>query len=182
MRPLKKVNKENNKFYRVNNQIRISPVVVINQDGRNLGPIPVLKALDIAQECGLDLVEIAPNSRPPVCRIMDFGKFKFQQAVKEKEQRKKQSKLTQMKEIHLSPGIQAHDLETKLKSTRKFLESGHKVVIKLEFRRRELAHREFGDKVMSEFVSNLSELCEVISKPKADGKTLCCTVGPKVGK
>lgn len=179
MRQPPKVNREKDNTHRVNGQIRVSPVVVINDQGRNLGPIPLQKAMDIAHECGLDLVEIAPNSRPPVCRIMDFGKFKFQQAVKEKEQRKKQSKISQMKEVHLSPSIQAHDLETKSKAARRFLESGHRVVVKLEFRRRELAHRDLGDRVMADFISSLEDVCDVTSAPKPDGRTLCCTLGPK---
>jgi len=173
------VNRENDKSYRVNHQIRISPVVLINEEGRNLGPVPTQKAMEIASTCGLDLVEIAPNSRPPVCRIMDFGKFIFEQKVKEKKHRKKQQKVSQTKEIHLSPSIHTHDLETKTKAARKFLESGYKVNIRLEFRRRELAHRDLGDKVMADFLSALGDVCAVISKPKSEGKALCCMVGPK---
>lgn len=168
----------NDRLYRVNHQIRMSPVTLINQEGRNMGPIPLQKAMDIALESGLDLVEIAPNSRPPVCRVMDFGKFKYEQAIKDKQQKKKQQKTSQLKEVHLSPSIQKHDIDTKLKSVRKFIESGHKVVIKLEFRRRELAHRDLGDKVMADFISGLSDVCEVSSKPKHEGKSLCCTLAP----
>lgn len=143
-----------------------------------MGAVPLQKAMDIAQECGLDLVEIAPNSRPPVCRILDFGKFKYEQTIKDKEQKKKQSKTSQLKEVHLSPSIQKHDIETKSKSVRRFIESGHKVVVKLEFRRRELAHRDLGDKVIAEFISALSDICEVASKPKHEGKSICCTLAP----
>jgi translation initiation factor IF-3 len=168
----------NDRLYRVNHQIRMSPVTLINQEGRNMGAIPLQKAMDIALESGLDLVEIAPNSRPPVCRILDFGKFKYEQAIKEKQQKKKQSKTSQLKEVHLSPSIQNHDIETKSKSVRKFIESGHKVVVKLEFRRRELAHRDLGDKVMADFIAGLSDVCEVSSKPKHEGKSLCCTLSP----
>lgn len=143
-----------------------------------MGSIPTMKAIEMAVESGLDLVEIAPNSRPPVCRIMDFGKFKFEQAVKERAQRKKQSKLAQIKEIQLSPGIQKHDMETKSKAARKFLESGQKVNVKLEFRRRELAHRDIGDKVMAEFLQMLAEVGSPIDRPRSEGKSLFCVVEP----
>lgn len=171
--------KEKDKFYRINGQIRISPVVVINNEGRNMGSIPTAKAIDMAAEVGLDLVEISPNSRPPVCRIMDFGKFKFEQAVKERAQRKKQVKLTQVKEIHLSPGIQKHDMETKSKAARKFLEGGQKVNVRLEFRRRELAHRDIGDKVMAEFLQMLVDIGTPSDRPKSEGRALFCVVEPK---
>jgi len=173
------LSKEKDKFHRVNGQIRISPVVVIDSEGRNMGSVPTIKAIDMASEAGLDLVEIAPNSRPPVCRIMDFGKFKFEQAVKERAQRKKQSKLTQVKEIQLSPGIQKHDMETKSKAARKFLEGGQKVNVRLEFRRRELAHRDIGDKVMAEFLQMLAEVGSPVDMPKSEGKALFCVVEPK---
>lgn len=168
----------NDRFYRINNQIRISPIILINEEGRNVGSIPLQKAVEIATSVGLDLVEISPNSRPPVCRIMDFGKFKYEQAIKDKEHKKKQSKTSQLKEVHLSPSIQKHDVETKSKSARRFLESGHKVVVKLDFRRRELAHRDLGDKVMAEFIAGLSDVCEVSSRPKHEGKSLHCTLSP----
>ena len=168
----------NEKFYRTNNQIRISPVILITEEGRNMGSIPLQKAMDIALLAGLDLVEIAPNSRPPVCRVMDFGKFKYEQNIKEKQQKKKQSKTSQVKEVHLSPSIQKHDVETKMKAAKRFIELGHKVVVKLEFRRRELAHRDLGDKVMAEFIQGLSDICEVTSRPKHEGKSLNCTLSP----
>lgn len=170
--------KEKDKFHRINGQIRISPVILINNEGRNMGSIPTIKAIDMAMEVGLDLVEIAPNSRPPVCRIMDFGKFKFEQAVKERAQRKKQVKLTQVKEIQLSPGIQKHDMETKSKAARKFLEGGQKVNVRLEFRRRELAHRDIGDKVMAEFLQTLVDIGTPIGRPKSEGKALFCMIEP----
>lgn len=168
----------NDRLYRVNNQIRISPVVLINEDGRNVGAIPLQKAMEIANTVGLDLVEIAPNSRPPVCRIMDFGKFKYEQTIKEKEQKKRQSKTSQLKEVHLSPSIQKHDMDTKSKSARRFLELGHKVVVKLDFRRRELAHRDLGDKAMAEFIAGLADISEVVARPRHEGKSLHCTLSP----
>jgi translation initiation factor IF-3 len=173
-----KLSKGNERPHRVNSQIRISPVVLINQEGRNMGSMPTQKAMDIAAMVGLDLVEIAPDSRPPVCRIMDFGKFKFEQGVKEKKQRKKQ-RANQVKEVHLSPSIQKHDLETKAKAARRFLESGHNVNIRLEFRRREIAHKDLGNVVMAEFNSLLSDCSEVIGRPKMEGRALCCVLSPK---
>jgi len=143
-----------------------------------MGSMPTHKAMDIAAMVGLDLVEIAPNSRPPVCRIMDFGKFKFEQGVKEKKQRKKQ-RVNQVKEVHLSPSIQKHDLETKAKAARRFLESGHNVNIRLEFRRREMAHKDIGELVMAEFGSLLSDCSDVVVHPKMEGRSLCCVLAPK---
>lgn len=171
------MSKENERFYRANSQIRMSPVVVINQDGHNMGPMLTQRALDLAAQSGLDLVEIAPNSRPPVCRIMDFGKFKFDQNLKEKKQRRKQ-KQSIVKEIRLSPSIQEHDLETKAKAAVKFLEAGHRVSIKLEFKRRELAHRDIGSVVMEGFVDRLKDHGTAVSKPKSEGRSLLCMVEP----
>lgn len=168
----------NDRPYRTNHQIRISPVILITEEGRNMGSVTLQKAMDIAALAGLDLVEIAPSSRPPVCRVMDFGKFKYEQTIKEKHQKKKQLKTSQVKEVHLSPSIQKHDMETKMKAVRRFIEMGHKVVVKLEFRRRELAHRDLGDKVMAEFIQALADVCEVASRPKHEGKSLNCTLSP----
>lgn len=170
---------ENEKFYRVNNYIKFSPVIVIDKDGKNLGSLPLQRARDIALEDGLDLVEIAPNSRPPVCRIMDFGKFKFDQKVKEKKQKKKQQKQSQTKEIRLSPSIQEHDIETKFKAAVKFLSTGQKVNIKLEFKRRELAHKDIGFDVINRFVDRLKEHGTPLGKPKSEGRNIFCLVDPK---
>jgi translation initiation factor IF-3 len=171
------VNRENEKFYRVNGQIRISPVVVIGSDGRNMGSVPTQRALEIASSAGLDLVEIAPNSRPPVCRIMDFGKFKFEQNIKDKKQRKKQ-KQSQIKEVRLSPSIQEHDIETKLKSAAKFLDAGNRVNLRLDFKRREIAHKDIGFSVMESFVGRLKEHGAPLSKPKSEGRSISCILEP----
>lgn len=170
---------ENEKFYRANNYIKFSPVIVIDKDGKNLGQLPLQRAKDIALEDGLDLVEIAPNSRPPVCRIMDFGKFKFEQNIKEKQQKKKQNRQSQTKEIRLSPSIQEHDIHTKLKAAVKFLAAGQKVNVKLDFKRRELAHKDIGFEVMNMFVERLKEHGTPLSKPKSEGKSIFCMIDPK---
>jgi translation initiation factor IF-3 len=170
---------EKDRMVRVNSQIKFSPVVVIDRNGKNLGSMALQRAKDIALESDLDLVEIAPNSRPPVCRVMDFGKFKFEQAMKEKKLRKKQQKQSQTKEIRLSPSIQEHDLDTKLKSAIKFLSSSQKVNIKLEFKRRELAHQEIGLSVITQFVEKLSDYGDPLSKPKYEGRNIFCVIEPK---
>lgn len=170
---------ENEKFYRANNHIKFSPVIVIDKDGKNLGQLPLQRARDIALEDGLDLVEIAPNNRPPVCRIMDFGKFKFEQKVKEKKQKKKQQKQSQTKEVRLSPSIQEHDIETKFKAATKFLDAGQKVNVKLEFKRRELAHKDIGFDVMNRFVERLKDHGTPLGKPKSEGKNIFCMIDPK---
>lgn len=168
---------DGDRLYRTNGQIRFSPVIVIDHEGKNLGPTPINSALNLARDAGLDLVEIAPNSRPPVCRIMDFGKFKFEQNLKEKKQRRRQ-KQVQVKEIRLSPSIQEHDLETKAKAAVKFLEAGHRVSVKLEFKRRELAHRDLGFVVINGFVERLKECGSAVSKPKSEGRNILCMIEP----
>lgn len=171
--------KNEEKFYRVNHQIKFSPIVVIDENGKNLGALPLSRAKDLAQEAGRDLVEIAPNSRPPVCRIMDFGKFRFEQNLKDKKQKNKQKKQSQTKEIRLSPVIQENDLETKIKAAQKFLISGQKVNVKLEFRRRELAHQNLGFDVINRFVDRLKDFGDAPSSPKSEGKSLFCLIEPK---
>jgi translation initiation factor IF-3 len=173
------VKNDNEKNYRVNDYIKFSPVIVVDQNGKNLGSIPLQRAKELAYSAGLDIVEIAPNSRPPVCRIMDFGKFKFDQALKDKKQRKKQQKQSQVKEVRLSPSIQEHDIETKLKAVIKFLKTGQKVNVKLEFKRRELAHQNIGFSVINDFVSRLQDYGTPLNKPKSEGRSLFCVIEPK---
>jgi len=161
------------KFYRVNEKIRFSPVMVIDQHGENLGAIPVDKAKQLARTAKLDLVEVAPHARPPVCRIMDFGKFRYEQSLKEKKQRSK-TKSTQTKEIRLSPGIADHDIETKTKAARKFLESGFKVQLKLQYSKRENAHKDLGFVVIKRILENLNEVAAAKEPPKLNGRFLMC--------
>lgn len=170
---------DNEKFYRVNSQIRLSPVMLIDQHGKNLGSLPLQKAMDLASSSDLDLVEISPNSRPPVCRLMDFGKFKFEQNLKEKKQKKQQLKKTQVKEIRLSPSIQEHDVETKVKSAIKFLTSEQKVNLRLEFKRREIAHQQIGMQVIKSFIEKISEYGTPATEPKFEGRNLMCVIEPK---
>lgn len=135
----------NNKpnFTRINKQIKISPVVVISPEGNNLGTFPLDRALQLSFSAELDLVEINPNSRPPICKIMDFGKFKYEQKIKEKE-KKASAKKNQTKEVHMKSRIDSHDLQTKINSIIKFLKEGHRVFVKVMFMGRDAAHKELG--------------------------------------
>ena len=170
--------KKNNDRLRINEQIRMSPIVVIDRDGKNLGSIPLRIAMDLAFESKLDLVEISPSSRPPVCRLMDYGKFKFEQELKEKKIKKTQAKSCKVKEIRLSPAIGEHDMETKFKSAVKFLQSGHKINVRLEFRRRQMVHQEIGVETINSFIEKLSPFGKAPSKPKMDGRIVSCMVEP----
>lgn len=172
-----KSNQQSQPAFRVNERIRFSPVLVIDEKGQNLGAIPVEEARTKARNVGLDLVEISPTSRPPVCRIMDFGKFKYEQGMKEKKQ-KQNSKNTQTKEVRLSPRIASHDVETKANAAAKFLKAGHKVQLRLEYKRRENAHKDLGFEVMDKVLELLSEKGQPVQKPKLEGRFLMCLVEP----
>jgi len=163
--------------FRVNERIRFSPILVIDEDGKNLGAIPVEDAKIKARNAGLDLVEVSPSARPPVCRIMDFGKFKYEQSIKEKKQ-KRNSKRQQVKEVRLSPRIAIHDVETKANAAAKFLKSGYKVQLRLEYKRRENAHKDLGFEVMDKVLEILSDKGEPVQEPKLEGRFLMCLLEP----
>jgi translation initiation factor IF-3 len=163
---------------RVNRQIRISPVRVIADDGEQLGIMAVEEALTAAENKGLDLVEVAPNARPPVVRIMDYGKFKYEEARKARQARKKQHQI-QIKEVKLRPGIEEHDMEFKLRHARRFLEEGNKVKATMMFRGRQMAHPEFGRKVLEEFSGALEEVGKVESMPSMEGRTMTMIIAPR---
>lgn len=162
---------------RVNDQIRI-PVVMVVKDGQNLGTFSTSEALKIARADGLDLVEISPHSKPPVCRIMDYGKFKYEQSIKEKEKKKNQ-KQNQDKEIRLSPAIGEHDLLIKIGHAREFLEKGLRVRFSLQYKGRMNTHKELGFKVMERITQELLELGTVIQQPRLEGKYLNLVLEPK---
>jgi translation initiation factor IF-3 len=167
--------------FRVNEQIRISPVLAIGADGEKIGVISADEARRYAREAGLDLVEISPTARPPVCRVMDFGKFKYELSLKEKAA--KQQKASQIKELRLSPRIADNDIEIKCNAARKFLEEGHKVQLKLKYTRRELAHKDLGYKIIQKVVENLADVGICQQKAKLlDGNCLNCIVEPKFHK
>ncbi|UCG63232.1 MAG: translation initiation factor IF-3 [Candidatus Zixiibacteriota bacterium] len=165
------------KDLRINGQIRISPVRLIGPGGDQLGIVPTDQALERAREYGLDLVEVAPNSRPPVCRILDYGKFKYELAKKDKLAKKKQHSF-QLKEMRYRPKIDHHDFEFKTKHVREFLEAGAKVKVFVMFRGREMAHTEFGRKILDRVAEELNEISQIEVEPKLEGRTMTMILGP----
>ena len=164
------------KQHRINEQIRISPVRVIGADGSQLGILATDQALGIARDEGLDLVEVAPGEQPPVCRIMDFGKFKYQQ---KKKQHKTHVHHTKIKEIRLRPKTGEHDIEFKVNQAKGFLQHKDKVVVSVVFRGRELAHIDEGQRVMKNILEQLDPVGKVESPPQQMGRRLVCTLTPK---
>ncbi|MFO0921215.1 MAG: translation initiation factor IF-3 [Pirellulales bacterium] len=162
---------------RVNMQIRISPIRVIGPDGAQLGIIPTDEALNRARDAGLDLVEVAPNEKPPVCRIMDFGKYKYEK--NKKKHSSSHAHQTRTKEIRLRPKTGEHDIDTKVRQAKGFLQHKDKVQISVLFRGREMAHIEEGRKVMEAVIADLSELGKVESAPQQNGRRMIATMAPK---
>ncbi len=160
----------------MNEQIRVSPVRVISDTGEQLGVLVTAEALDRAREAGLDLVEVAPGAAPPVCRIMDFGKFKYQQ---KKKQHKTHVHHTKLKEIRLRPKTGEHDIEFKVNQARTFLSHKDKVVISVVFRGREMAHVDEGHRVLKTLIEKLAEDAKLESGPQQMGRRLTCTLAPK---
>lgn len=164
------------KQLRINEQIRISPVRVISEDGKQLGILPLADALNEARKVGLDLVEVAPNERPPVCRIMDYGKFKYQQ---KKRQHRSQTHHTRIKEIRVRPKTGVHDLQVKVNKAREFLAHKDKVIVTVVFRGREMAHVEEGRRVLEGILTQLEDLSKIESPPTHHGRRMICTLAPK---
>lgn len=163
---------------RINHRIKVSPVRVIDQDGGQVGIIPTTEALDRAREAGLDLVEIAPTSTPPVCRIMDYGRFKYEQSKKDKLAKKKQH-TSQLKEMRYRPKIDEHDYSFKTKHVRGFLESGCKVKAFVFFRGREMAHQELGRRVLDRLIEDMSDIANIDIKPIMEGRKMNMILAPK---
>ena len=165
---------------RVNDQIRISPVRVVDQNGRMLGVIPTSDAQRLAAEAGLDLVEVAPNERPPVCRIMDYGKFKYEQGKKKKDAHKTHQ--VQVKEVRLRPKTGEHDIEFKIKQARGFLEQKDKVKINVIFKGRENAHHDRGRDILDGIVHKLEDVAKVEKPPGMEGgRTMTVVLAPRAG-
>lgn len=162
---------------RINEQIRISPVRLIGANGEMLGVVPTAQALDLAREAQLDLVEVAAVERPPVCKIMDFGKFKFLQKQKLKDKTK--SHQQKLKEIRLRPKTGDHDVDTKVNQARKFLEHKDKVLVYVVFKGRELQHIEEGKRIMEQILAKLGDLAKVEKSPSMEGKRLTAMLAPK---
>lgn len=163
---------------RVNERIRIPQIFVVGEDGTKLGVMVTREALALAQSKGLDLVEVAPTARPPVCRIMDYGKFKYEQNRAAKAAKKKQHQM-QLKEVKMRPKIEDHDYTFKLKHAREFLEQRDKVKFTVTFRGREMAHQELGYKVIEQVLLDLAEVAVVEQPPRAEGRTISLVLSPK---
>ncbi len=155
----------------INEQIRDKEIRLIGEGGEQLGVMSAKEAQKLAEEAGLDLVKIAPTAKPPVCKIVDYGKFKYEQTRKEKEAKKKQ-KVIDVKEIRLSPNIDTNDLNTKVNAARKFLSKGDKVKITLRFRGREMAHMSSSKHILDDFAANLSDVAIVEKAPKVEGRSM----------
>ena len=166
---------------RVNRQIRVPRVRVIDQDGKQVGVLSNVEALRLAEDAGLDLVEISPHAEPPVCKIIDYGKYRYQLAKKEKESKKAQHQV-KVKEVKVKPQTDEHDLMTKLKHAREFVLKGNKVRFTCFFRGRELAHPEFGEKVLLRMIENLSDIATPESPVQRLGRSLSVVVAPGVKK
>jgi translation initiation factor IF-3 len=153
-------------------------VRLVKEDGTMVGVVPVREALIMAEEAGLDLVEISPNASPPVCKILDFGKFKYELQKKENEARKKQ-KVIEVKEIKLRPGIDEHDYQVKMRSVHRFLEEGDKVKVTMRFRGREMVHQELGMKVLDRVRAELDATAKVEQWPRLEGRQMIMVMAPK---
>jgi translation initiation factor IF-3 len=153
-------------------------VQLIDSDGVNRGPTPIEKALELAAEAGLDLVEIAPNSVPPVCKIMDFGRYKYQTQKKAAEARKKQ-KTVEVKEIKMRPNIDTHDYEVKMRAMRRFFDEGDKVKVTLRFRGREMAHQELGVKLLDRVKEEIGAIAKVEAEPRLEGRQMTMVLAPR---
>lgn len=163
---------------RVNHQINVREVRLVKEDGEMAGVVPTREALTMAADAGLDLVEISPNAVPPVCKILDYGKFKYE-AQKRKNEAKKKQKVIEVKEIKMRPGIDVHDYEVKMRAIRSFLGEGDKVKVTMRFRGREMMHQELGLKVLDKVRAELDELIKVESHPRLEGRQMIMTIAPK---
>lgn len=165
----------------INEKIRAKEVQLIGANGEKLGVVGIEEALDMAAEAKLDLALVSPNAQPPVCKLMNYGKYKFEQAKKEKESRKNQ-KTFELKELRVTPNIEQHDFEFKCKNARKFLEEGNKVKITVKFRGRELNYVKLGEEALNKFVEDLSDIASLEKKPLLEGKNMFVILAKKADK
>ena len=163
---------------RINEDIRVPRVLLIDQTGEKQGIMPTSAALEAAEEVGLDLVEVSPNSDPPVCKILDYGKYKFQEQKKKAEARKRQ-RVVEVKEIKLRPNIDVHDYEVKARAMHRFFEEGDKVKVTLRFRGRELAHPELGMKLLQQVRADFEPVAKVEYEPRMEGKQMIMILAPR---
>ncbi|WP_410474951.1 translation initiation factor IF-3 [Guyparkeria sp. TX1] len=166
---------------RINDQINVREVRLVDENGEQVGVVPTDEAMSRAQDAALDLVEVSPTAKPPVCKIMDFGKFKYQQSKKANEAKKKQKQI-EIKEVKFRPGTEDHDYQVKLRNATRFLEAGDKVKITLRFRGREMAHRDLGAELLSRIEGDLSELAAVEQKPRMEGRQATMVMAPRANR
>ena len=169
------------KELQINEQIRDKEIRVIDSDGSQLGIMPSKKAMELAEQKNLDLVKIAPQATPPVCKIIDYGKYRFEQSKREKEQRKNQ-RVVEIKEVRLSLNIDTHDFETKVGHARRFLTAGDKVKVSIRFRGREMAHANLGNDIMKRFAEACAEFGSVERVPKLEGRSMIMFLNAKPAK
>ncbi len=163
---------------RINEEIRVREVHLIDKDGANLGNLPIADALVKAQEAGLDLVEISPNATPPVCKLLDYGKYKYQEQKKQAEARKKQ-KVVEVKELKFRPMIDDHDYEVKMRSMQRFFEEGDKVKVTLRFRGREMAHQELGIQLLNRVKEDTLKIAKVEMEARFEGRQMVMVLAPR---
>ena len=168
-------------MHQLNEEIRDSEIRLIGSTGEQLGIMSAAQAQGIADEQGLDLVKISPQANPPVCKLMDYGKFRFEQSKREKEARKNQH-VVEIKEVRMSPGIDIGDFNTKLKNAQKFLSEGNRVKVSVRFRGREMAHTEIGRDLLLRFAEQVSETASMDKDPKMEGRSMSIFLSPKAGK
>ena len=161
----------------MNTRIRANEIRLIGAEGENLGVVSPAEGLNLAEEAGLDLVEISPNAKPPVCKIMDFGKFKYEQQKKESEARKKQ-KIIDVKEVKFRPNTDTHDYDVKMRNVVKFLTNGDKVKVTLRFRGREMAHQDLGRRLLERVAADTEEIGKVEAIPKMEGRQMVMMINP----
>jgi translation initiation factor IF-3 len=162
----------------INWDIKATEVRVIDWEGKQVGILPLREAMKLAEEKGLDLVEVAPNSKPPVCRIMNYGKYKYQQNKRTQEARKHQT-VIHVKEIKVRPRTEEHDIQFKLRNIRRFLSEGNKVKVSLLFRGREIAHPEFGKEMLNRLLEGLTDLMVIEQAPRLEGRNMVMILAPK---
>ena len=167
----------------INDQIKVPQVLVIGPNGEQVGVKPIGDALTLASYAALDLVLISPNANPPVCKIMDYNKYRYEKQKKQKEALKKQrANMSELKEYRLSPVIDVGDFETKLRNATKYLEKGDRIKLTIRFKGRQLAHTELGVEVLERFADRVKDYADVEQSPKMDGKTMTCVLAPKKEK
>ena len=167
--------------HQINEDIRDKEVRLVSSDGRQLGIMSSRDALSVAAKAGMDLVKISPKPPPPVCKVMDYGKFRFEQSKREKEAKKNQH-VVEIKEIRMSPGIDIGDLNTKLRNAAKFLSAGNRVKVTVRFRGRQMAHTSIGEDLLKRFAENCTEFASMDRMPKLEGRHMTMLLSPKVSK